>query len=198
MIYNEAEIKRRIKGRRRDFLMKTIAWLILDVIAIITATVIKDITVAFFSFVIVIASFFYIKKIVKRYRPLILFRGEVKGINIKEHEFVVTNRRPTFSARIVMPRRSTASFTGGKTRTKPPTSAIVYLRLEDGDVTYVEHLTNAQTDIYDIGDTLYKYSGARYPVILNKDVKAMPCPLCGTANKCTEPRCITCGLKIEN
>ena len=198
MTYNEAEIKRRINGRRQSFLTKMIAWLLLDSAAVITAAIIRDVTVVFIAVVIVIASAFYMSKTIRRYRPLILFRGEVKGINIKEHEFVVTNKRPTFSARIVMPKRNTSSFTGGKTRTKPPTSAIVYLRLDDGNVTYIEHLTNAQTDIYEIGDTLYKYSGARYPIILDKEVKAMPCPLCGTANKCTEPKCITCGLKIEN
>ena len=198
MTYNEAEIKRRINGRRQSFLTKMIAWLLLDSAAVITAAIIRDVTVVFIAVVIVIASAFYMSKTIRRYRPLILFRGEVKGINIKEHEFVVTNKRPTFSARIVMPKRNTSSFTGGKTRTKPPTSAIVYLRLGDGNVTYIEHLTNAQTDIYEIGDTLYKYSGARYPIILGKEVKAMPCPLCGTANKCTEDRCITCGLKIEN
>jgi hypothetical protein len=126
----------------------------------------------------------------------VLFSKEITGINIKEHEFAIVNLRPTFSARIIMPRRNTSSFANRSRRTKPPTGAIVYLRVADDDVAYIDGLTNAQTDIYEIGDTLYKYPGTRYPIIIGRKTISQPCPLCGTANKESEPECITCGLPI--
>ena len=171
---------------------------LITAIAAAIIIIFPEVTVIFVCVLAVVVSVVYTVKTVRRYHPLVLFSKDVRGINIKEHEFVVTNRRMTFSARKVMPRVNTSTFTGGKTRTKPPTSAIVYLRLKDGNVTYIDKLFNAQTDIYEIGDTLYKYPGTRFPIILNREVEAMPCPLCGTANKNTEPHCITCGLKIEN
>ena len=198
MRYCEAEIKRRIAGRRRDFLVKIIAWALLDAAALTAAAIFPETTTVFVCTLTVIISAVFITKTVRRYHPKTLFSGEIKGINIKEHEFVKSNLRPTFSARLIMPKAKTSGFAAQRTRTKAPTSAIVYLKLENGDVTYIEHLTNAQTDIYEIGDTLYKYPGTRYPIIIGKESKTLPCPLCGTANKHIEERCLTCGLKIEN
>ena len=197
MTYNEADITKRISGRRRDFIVKIMISALIILAAALVIMFFPEVTVIFISVAVIILCAVYIIKTLKRYHPLTLFSGEVRGENIKEHEFVVTNRRPTFSARRVMPRIKTSTFTGGKTRTKPPTSAIVYLRLENGDVTYIDGLFGAQTDIYEIGDTLYKYPGTRFPIIINREVKAQPCPLCGTANKVTEERCITCGLKTR-
>ena len=156
MTYNESEIKRRIDGRRRDFILKIIVWVLLDAAALTVAVILTEITPIFISAVTVIISVIFITKAVRRYHPMSLFSGEIKGINVKEHEFVQTNLRPTFSARIIMPRAKTSGFAAQRTRTKAPTSAIVYLKLENGNVTYIDRLTNAQTDIYEIGDTLYK------------------------------------------
>ena len=196
MIYDEAAIKRRINGRRRDFLLKTVIAMLLILLATLVIIIFPNTTSIFISALVIIFSFVFLFKTMRRYHPKILFKGEITGINIKEHEFVITNMRPTFSARLVMPKANTKSFTGGKTRTKPATGAIVYLRLPDGNVTYIDHLTNAQTDIYEIGDTLHKYSGARFPIILGRKLDSQPCRLCGTANKYIEEKCITCGLEI--
>ena len=204
MTYNEADIAKRIKSRRRDFLIKIIISIFLILVSALTIVFLPEMTVIFISVAVIILSAIYIIKTLKIYRPFTLFSGEVRGENIKEHEFVVTDRRLTFGARILASRPTagvrrlkTSTFTGGRTRTKPPTSAIVYLRLENGDVTYIDGLFGAQTDIYEIGDTLYKYPGTRFPIIVNREVKAQPCPLCGTANKVTEERCITCGLRTK-
>lgn len=196
MTYSEADIKKYIKARRRDFFIKILLSFLLILIALAAIIIFPEATVIFVCAAVILFSIIYIFKVLRRYQPRTLFSREIKGVNIKEHEFAVTNRRPTFSARLVMPRANAKSFTGGKTRTKSPTSAIVYLRLPDGDVTYIDNLTNAQTDIYEIGDTLYKYAGTRYPIILERKLDAQPCPLCGTANKSIEDCCITCGLKI--
>lgn len=204
MTYNEADITRRISARRRDFLLKIFVAALLILAAALVIMFFPEVTVIFISVAVIILSAVYIIKTLKRYHPLTLFSGEVRGENIKEHEFVVTNRRLTFGGRILASRPTagvrrlkTSHFTVTRTRTKPPTNAIVYLRLENGDVTYIDGLFGAQTDIYEIGDTLYKYPGTRFPIITNREVKAQPCPLCGTANKVTEERCITCGLKTR-
>lgn len=196
MTYSETDIKRRVKGQRRDFLIKILLSALITLIALATIIILPETTVIFVCAAIILFSIIYIFKTLRRYQPKILFSREIKGVNIKEHEFAVTNMRPTFSARLIMPKANTKSFTGGRIRTKSPTSAIVYLRLPDGDVTYIDNLTNAQTDIYEIGDTLYKHAGTRFPIILGRKLDSQPCPLCGTANKSIEDSCITCGLKI--
>ena len=197
MTYNKEDITKRVKKKQRDFITKAIISFLGIAASSAIAFIFSDVTVVFIGVVAVIGFCVYLFKTVKRYRPAIIFSKEITGINIKEHEFVVTNRRTTFSARRSFYRIRPKTFTGGKTRTKPPTSAIVYLKLPDGDVTFIDKLTNAQTDEYEIGDTLYKYPGTRYPIIVGRAVKAQPCPICGTANKASEERCITCGLRTN-
>ena len=198
MTYNESDIAKHVKRQKRDFFIKLISSLLLILLSALLIAFFPEVTLIFICAVLIIISIAYAVKTVIRYHPGVLFSGEIKGVNVKEHEFVVTNRRLSFGMRRSFSRIRPANTASNKRRTKPPTSAIVYLRLKDGNVTYIDKLFNAQTDIYEIGDTLYKYPGTRFPIILNREVEAMPCPLCGTANKNTEPHCITCGLKIEN
>ena len=198
MTYSEADIMKYVKIRKRDFIIKSISWSLLLLCAAAVCAIIREITAVFIATAVVIVSVIFLIRTLRHYHPKILFSKEIRGTNIKEHEFRVTNMRPTFSARIAMPRRKTSSFSASNVRTKPSTSAIVYLRLDDGTLTYIDRLTNAQTDIYEIGDSLYKYPGTRYPIIIGREVKTQPCPICGTANKSIEEACITCGLKTHN
>ena len=145
------------------------------------------------------ALIFIIVRLFLRFRPKVIFSKELRGVNIKEHEFVTSNRRKSYAYRGVIIGGAPNNFSGTvntSRRTKLPTHAIVYLRLENGDVTYIEGLTSAQTDIYEIGDELFRYPGTKYPIIVGKEVKKQPCPICGTVNKETDTRCITCGLEI--
>ena len=198
MTYNESEIKERVGKRKKSFFLKALIPLCLILISALAMIIFPDVTLIFFAVAVIIASAVYLFKTLRRYEPRVLFSGEITGENIKEHEFVTTDRRLGFGARIVVkPKRiPTGSFAPKRSRTKPPTSAIVYLRVEDGDVIYLDGLTGAQTDIYEIGDTLHKYAGTRFPVIVGREVDSQPCPICGTANKKIETRCITCGLDI--
>ena len=200
MTYSAEEIKSFVKKRKKELLLRLLISLLILSTAVTTMLVFPDVTIVFFAVAVIIFSTVYIIKTIIKYEPRVLFSREIVGENIKEHEFVVTDRRLAFGARIkaVAPRRKISTFTGGRVRTKPPTSAIVYLKVEGGDVIYLDGLTNAQTDIYEIGDTLYKYAGTRYPIIVGKEVSAQPCPICGTANKLIETRCITCGLDITD
>lgn len=200
MTYSEKEIKEAVKKRKKSFFLKTLIPLCLILISALAMIIFPDVTLIFFAVALIIASIVYLFKTVRRYEPRVLFSGEVTGENIKEHEFVTTNRRLSFGARVIVePKRlQTSAFAAKRTRTKPPTSAIVYLRVEGGDVVYLDGLTGAQTDIYEIGDTLYKYAGTRFPVIVGREVESQPCPICGTANRKIETRCTTCGLDITD
>ena len=199
MKYNEEQIRRCVKERRHAFLVKATILLALIVACAIIMAVFPEVTVIFVCVLVIILSVVCIIKTLKRNHPLTLFSKEITGINVHEHEYTIG---PQSSAgwgtkRLVPKLNNTAEFMGGTNRIKTTVGATVYLRLPDGKVTFIDHLYNGQTDIYEIGDTLYKYPGTRYPVVLEKELEAMPCPLCGTANKHTEPRCITCGLEIE-
>ena len=196
MNYSKDEILKAVSRRKRRFFSTLAISAIVSALAAAAMLIFPETTVIFFSVIAIAFSVYFIIRALIVYKPVVLFSSEICGVNAKEHEFVITNLRPTFSARIIMPRRKTTGFTGGTKRIKPPTGAVVYLMLENGDVAYVDGLTNAQTDIYEIGDTLYKYPGTRYPVILGRKTVSQPCPLCGTANKDGEPCCIGCGLKI--
>ena len=196
MKYNEAEIFRHVAKRKKSFLIKSISLLLIILISAITIAIFPEVTVIFISVMLIILAIVYLIKMIINYSPLILFSKEKKGINVHEHEYVIY-KGPSYKKMWYVPRLKTSEFTGGTNRIKTTVGATVYLRLPDGNVIFIDHLYNAQTDIYEIGDTLYKYPGTRFPIVLDKEMSAMPCPLCGTANKNTEPRCITCGLKID-
>ena len=201
MIYNERELSERTKSRKKNFFIRLMISLFLILTDIVILLIFPEKTVVFFCVLFIIALAVFVIKTLLRYDIGILFSSEIQGINIKEHEFLVTDRRVfrmgTNNPHLSRKRLKTSEFVGGKRRTKPPTSAIVYLRLSDGSVTFIDGLSNAQTDVYEIGDNLYKYPGTRYPIILKREVSAQPCPLCGTANKRGEKECITCNLKID-
>lgn len=197
MKYNEEQIHRYVKEKRRAFLIKSAILLALILISGILIAIFPEVTVIFVCTLVIILSVVYLIKTINRYNPLILFSKEKKGVNVHEHEYVIYTKGPTYRKMWYVPRLKTSEFTGGTNRIKTTVGATVYLRLPDGNVIFIDRLFNGQTDIYEIGDTLYKYPGTRFPVVLDRELEAMPCPICGTANKCTEPKCITCGLTIE-
>ena len=201
MIYNEREIYERTKLRKKNFFLRLTVSLLLTLTDVLILLFFSEKTVVFFCVLFIIALAVFIIKTLLRYDIKVLFSSEIQGINIKEHEFLVTDRRVfrmgSNNPHLSRKRLKTSEFVGGKRRTKPPTSAIVYLRLSDGSVTFIDGLSNAQTDVYEIGDALYKYPGTKYPIILKREVSSQPCPLCGTANKRGETECITCNLKID-
>ena len=51
-------------------------------------------------------------------------------------------------------------------------------------------------DIYEDGDILVKYAGTRFPVIVSRDAKKQPCPICGEVNDESREECRVCGLGI--
>ena len=195
MTYDLTEIKTRVKAKRKSFVISLCAICFSAIAAIIVMLAFPDITVVFIATVLIITLIFILVKIFEKYQPFLLFAKDVRGINVKEHEYVCTQRKG-FS----ISHRYTFTRTGvrrvSNQRTKTSTKAIVYLQLPDGDIKVIEGLTNAHTDIYDDGDELLRISGTKYPIITSRSVKKHPCPICGTVNRIQDENCFSCNLKI--
>lgn len=132
---------------------------------------------------------------IRKYRPEILFSPEIKGENIKEDEYVLLAQKRGFKAGkyskyIVPPAGS------GMPSQRERIVAAVYIRRDNGDVYLIDRISTAHTNLYEIGDTLYKPAGAKYPIILNRSTALQPCPLCGTLNDGKKNGCTTCNLNI--
>ena len=187
MRYDLEALSARVKAKRVEFLISFLTSLAIAVASAVCAVVFNG-TNERFAFVLCAAiSLFYVYRSIKKYRPVSLFGGELRGINVKEHEYVTMSRGPaSASYRILYP-----SHTGG-TRIH----ARLYLKSPDGQIKIVRGLYKAQTDVYEIGDELLRPAGATYPVILSRDTHRAPCPDCGRVNGAEERSCTTCGLPI--
>jgi membrane protein YdbS with pleckstrin-like domain len=134
MIYNADELSSRVKKRKKEFGTKASILLLLAIAFTATALIFSEPSVIFISVCLIILSAVLLIRVMRKYEPFVLFSREVRGINIKEHEFVVTDRRVfRFGSSYLITKRrlKTSEFISTKARTKPPTSAIVYLRLPD-------------------------------------------------------------------
>lgn len=197
MTYNRRQIDARVRATRKSFITALAILTFLFVIDTVLLLLVREITVTFFCFVGIAAIAVLTVRTMKKYKPSVLYRKEIRGINVKEHEYVTTRRLwSAYGSRFAFSRVGTNKHTNQ--RTKNPTHAIVYLRLEDGNIAVIEGLTNAHTDEYEYGDELLCIEGTRYPIILGRKLKKQPCPICGTVNSSTESRCICCALEIEN
>ena len=195
MKYDLDEIRRRVNDRRKGFLIRVCFLALLFIAAVLAMLLFPDITVNFVSVVVIVFIIFGALRLFEKYEPLVLFSKEIRGVNVKEHEYVC-NQRKGFTilhrgvfARAGLQRVSTA-------RIKASTKAIVYLKLEDGNIAVIDGLTNAHTDVYDDGDELLRISGTKYPIIINRATKKQPCPVCGTVNRIQDESCFNCNLKI--
>jgi hypothetical protein len=154
-------------------------------------------TVVFLGVIIVIFALAALIGHVSRSGVAYLFSGECRGINVKEHEYVANAPRGLSPSRAFMLRAKTYSRSGNPgPRTARVRQAYVYLRLPDGNVIILDGLSSLHTDIYEIGDELLRPSGARYPIVLNRELDRQPCPLCGRINGRDNMECASCGLDI--
>ena len=130
--------------------------------------------------------------IFKRYNGKILFSKEIRGTNIKEHEYGIQgDGQPRIYRRGNMPH----NFSNRK---DPPRriNGNVYVRLDDGNVREISGVYKSHLDIYEDGDMLLKPAGTRFPVVINRAPHRQPCPICGEVNDMSENACRSCGLNI--
>ena len=186
-----------IADRRKRFKL----WLTLYVCVFIVGAVLfffENKNVMFSGIILAVISIFLTVRLLRRYSPTVLFSREIRGVNIKEHEYVQSARggysvKRGFAMRTV---RTHSNSGHAKSRRPHVRAAYIYVREENGDVVILDGLTSRQTDIYEIGDEVLRPSGARYPIVISREPERQPCPLCGRRNGMDEACCPSCGLDV--
>ena len=196
MKYDLSKIGTYVARRRSEF--KAIAFSIASLFVISTALAFhftdKNNIASFYAGladVILVMIFSYI---IKSYTPAVLFSKEIRGVNILEDEYVLLSQKRGFKIGKASP--YAVPHVRVRNHGRDRIRAGVYLRLDNGDVCVIRDLLVVHTDLYEIGDTLYKPEGVKYPVIEGREVKEQPCPLCGTVNKHTDTECKHCNIGI--
>ena len=195
MLYDEEKISWIIADRRRTFKIR----LSLIAGAMLCALVISIINFTDYLTVLCLMAEFplmlMLAGLLKKYDAKVLMRDEVRGKNIKEYEYAVNSGKGG-AGRIY--RRVNTPMTYGNRRATAPTriNGTVYLELDDGNVTSISGLYKSHMEIYEDGDILVKYAGTKFPVVVIRDVKQQPCPICGEVNDSSRDECRVCGLTI--
>ncbi len=197
MKYSLDEIREYVRDRRERLVRRLIIYGVTLTVACVLWALDLSTTATFIGFAGAAASLAFIFRALKKYPPTVLWSREVTGVNIKEHEYVESYQRGGYGMRSLRYGNRTRSTKSHLDPLPTRIRARVYLRLENGDIYTVGDLRRAQTDVYEDGDTLVKYEGTRYPVIIGREVKRQPCPICGTVNTQERTRC-SCGLSIIN
>lgn len=197
-MYDEKQIAEFVRQKRARFWRALLFVLVPMVVFLLLIVLRLDDTLTAISWITLFTLAIVLYRIWGRYKPTVLFSKEVRGENIKEVEYIGV--RQTNSAGKYRPHGSQIRPPRPTGRPKPrldsAVRSTVYLKTGDTNVTFITDLYKSATDIYEIGDLLVKYAGAKYPVICSRTPQRQPCPLCGTVNDMTADKCRECGLKI--
>lgn len=131
-------------------------------------------------------------RLIKRHDAKTILSPEVKGKNVREYEYGIHG---TSTERIYRRGNMPHTFANKKVL-HPRINGTVYLECEDGSIRSISGLYKSHMDIYEDGDVLVKYAGTRFPVIVSREARRLPCPLCGEVNGAERDECRACGLKI--
>ena len=186
-----------IDARRKKFKL----WLALFVAMLIAGVVLFIVgegDIALYGIIVAVVALVLFVDLWRRYSPPVLFYREIRGVNIKEHEYVESARGGYTVRRGIAVRGGKTYSNSGNAKSKRPhvRAAYVYVRLENGDVVILDGLNSNHTDIYEIGDEILRPAGARYPIVLSRKIEKQPCPLCGRINSMDDEGCASCGLSI--
>ena len=195
MRYDTEQITAYVEQRRKEFKIITLTLGLVLVTAMILIGIFygNDNDIVFWSAISVVAVMLIFYLSVGKYSPAVLFSPEIQGTSIKEHEYTVRTAKQVYSEG-----RATI-FAYGRRRVRKASYSIassVYLKLDDGNIKEISGLDKKHTDLYEIGDRLLKFAGTKYPIILDRQTKRQPCPICGTINEETDKNCKKCGINI--
>ena len=156
-------------------------------------------TWASFAFaVLTVIAVVLLVRLWKRSAPSVLFCRRLEGVNIGENEYSTSGRVPAGGRYRPAGMTYTPRVSRASSNTRPRgLKGAVYLRFDDGNVTEIRDLPIAHTDIYEQGDRLLRHAGTKYPVVLSRDVKEQPCPICGQVNSTDRFSCSRCGLTMD-
>ena len=192
MRYDDEKIKMLVNDKQKSFIQKAAFLTLLMLTALILCLVNFNDYVTVGCVLVLILLIFRVKKVIRSYNPKVLFCREITGKNRKEYEYAIQsdNRVRAFTKSNVpntfANRKSAALRLNGT----------VYLELDDGSITSISGLYKSHMDIYEEGDTLIRYAGTKFPIVLDREVKKQPCPICGEVNDCSRDECGGCGLGI--
>lgn len=200
-MYDSKEIEKTVKQKQKTIITEFAIIIALMIVASIFLIVNINSTVTFICIVAELALLFAIYKIFDVQSPSIWFSKEIRGVNIKEDEYVSRKTPgPGLSWRQVGGPASPAPIapnTGANRRRTPPNiRSRVYLQLENGNIVTISTLYKSHTELFVEGDTLLKYAGTHFPVVISRELQKQPCPICGEVNDMSAYACNNCGLSI--
>ena len=198
MKYDVEEIFARVSRKRRRFAIYILSTLLVMASALVVLLLGINDTLTFLMIVLEFASIAFVYVLFNRYSPFVLFSGEIKGRNVKEDEYL-GQRNVSYHGGYKPRGTHIRLLNTGANRKRQNDSVIrssVYLELESGEIACISDLYKSSTDLYEIGDLLVKYAGAKFPVIIGRSAPRQPCPLCGEINSQNDNSCRACGLKI--
>ena len=196
MIYDFDELAKRVKSSKRSFVIKLLVYIAVSAGAIVACALLNNEVLIIPTVLIVAVMVLFSARVIKRSSPLSLFSSEIKGYNIKEYEYSAP-RNEHVNVGYPKARMVTMPHTFANRKSIPPhLRGRVYLRLENGNIKEIGGLYKAHMEIYEDGDLLFKPRGARFPIVLCREVTEQPCPCCGEVNSPTDATCSGCGLGI--
>ncbi len=192
MLYDDEKIALLVAKKRRAFCKKLSIILFVIIASLVTVILNFNDYATVICLLIDIFLILTIPKLCKRYSVKILFSQEIKGRNVKEYEYGIHgdgqeriyrkgNMPHTFANKKILPLRLNGT---------------VYLELDDGNITSISGLYKAHMDIYEDKDMLLKYAGTKFPIVIDREVKKQPCPICGEVNDYSQNECKSCKLSI--
>ncbi|MBE6635310.1 MAG: hypothetical protein E7617_03835 [Ruminococcaceae bacterium] len=200
-MYDSREIEKIVKQKRKMLITEFAIIITLMIVALVLLIVNINSTVTFICIIAELALLFAIYKIFDVQSPSIWFFKEIRGVNIKEDEYVSRKTPgPGLSWRQVGGPASPQPFapnTGANRRRTPPNiRSRVYLQLEDENIVTISTLYKSHTELFVEGDTLLKYAGTHFPIVISREMQKQPCPICGEVNDMSDDACNNCGLSI--
>ena len=201
-MYDSKEIAKIVKQKRKLLVTEFAIIIALMIVALILLFLNINNTVTFICIVAELSLLFAIYKIFDVQSPSIWFSKEIRGVNIREDEYVSKKvPGPGLRYRQVGARTfggpPIAPNTGANRRRTPPNiRSRVYLQLEDGNIVTISSLYKSHTELFVEGDILLKYAGTHFPVVISRELQKQPCPICGEVNDMSAYACNNCGLSI--
>jgi hypothetical protein len=192
MLYDFDLVKRWVDSAKRKFIGLVLFTVIIMIIGFALILLKINNNVTFISMIGESICVFSLFAICKKFHPAILFSKSLKGVNIKEHEYVIERASGLYGRRRLVPRGEYRNYKRGPLLI----GTTVYIKSENESVHGVGGLRSFHVDIYEDKDVLYKAAGVRYPIVLNREVKSQPCPICGEINFCEQTECKKCGLSV--
>lgn len=195
MKYDMDDLARRVERRKNDYIKAWLIYAFLAIGSVIAAALVPERKFVVPAGIIIILVIFGVAKIIRKYKPGILYSAEISGINIKEEEIMGVREGKTIYRRYPnVPHNYSNHRSGDFPRSKIRGS--VFLRLDNGDIYEVANLNVSQIEFYEDGDRMVKPAGARFPQVEGREVDRQVCPLCGRINHKGAEACGSCGLLI--